>query len=233
MSKLLTLIEQTEFLLEKHREAKDDCTKIFSDLLAVVEKRMEQTQGDEKEQDILGRIHDLISGQAQKSTAETQEEIEFLGAQLKAFKELQTSPDAAHRDEMVAMLLEGVEELEETETFKKEINEESLVAKQNLVAVANDLKDALEEGSTEEVEMYLTSMLEEHSDDECDECSECDEDCDACSMDDEEDAAQTSSCGKQAGCCGQEKSSCCSESKGCCSRGVDIFANMNESKCEK
>jgi len=225
MSQLNTLIDQTEFLLEQHKIAKDDCTKIFSDLLNVVEQRMERTGDQEKEHEVLARVHDLLSGQAQHATTETQDEIEFLNAQLQAFKELKASEDAVKREETIKMLLEGVEALEETESFKKGIVEESAIARQNLVAIANDMKDALEEGSAEEVELYLKAILDGNEDEEgeCDDCTDCEDDCDGCCAGQD---VLTEKVEKDA-CCGGSKSSCCSSKQGCCSQGVDIFAHVD------
>lgn len=222
MSQLEVLIEQTEFLLEKHKEAKDDCTKIFSDLLNVVENRMERTNQEEKEYEVLDRVHDLLSGQVQHATTETQDEIEFLTAQLQAFKELKASDDSMKRDETVKMLLEGVEELEDTVTFKKGILEESAVARQNLVTIANDIKEALEEGSAEEVELYLKAILDGHEEEgESDDCDDCQDDCGGCAGQEELSSDKTE-------CCGGAKTSCCSSKKSCCSEGIDLFSHVEE-----
>lgn len=223
MSQLDILIEQTEFLLEQHKIAKDDCTKIFSDLLAVVENRMERTSQQEAEHEVLTRVHDLLSGQAQHATSDTQEEIEFLNAQLQAFKELKASDDSAMRDETVKTMLEGVDALEDTATFKKGIMEETVLARQNLLAIANDMKDALEEGSAEEVESYLKAILdgEDDEDGDCDDCQDCDEDdCQGCCGDDKVD--QDTCCSKK-----NDESSCCSSKKGCC-KGIDLFSIVDE-----
>lgn len=231
MSKLDILIEQTEFLLGTHKEAKDGCTKIFSDLLAVVESRMGTIEQEGDEHDALARVYDLLSAQAQNITGETEEEVDFLTAQLQAFKELKSSTDTVKRDEMVALLFEGVEELENTEEFKKGINEESALARQNLIAIAHDIKDALDEGSAGEVELYLKTILAQHeSEDEscCGDCDDCDDDCDCCGEEEEVVTDQ-----KTSGCCSQEKTGCgaeCGAEKSCCSKGIDIFSCADATK---
>jgi hypothetical protein len=178
--KVETLIEQTEFLLEKQKEAQKECVEIFNGLLKVVEKKRQQVK-DEEEVAALDQVRDLISNQVEAISEETQVDIDFLAEQLDALKNIQKIKDPAKMKEMLALLIDEEEEIKETSAFKKDVAEEASVSRQNLLTLVTDLKDAITEGSAKDVALYLESILEaeegeagEDEDDAC--CDECWED---------------------------------------------------------
>lgn len=202
MIKVETLIEQTEFLLDKQKEAQKECIDIFNDLLKVVEKKRKQVT-DEEEVAALDQVSGLISNQVEAISEETQVDIDFLGEQLEALKNIQKIKDPAKMKEMLALLIDEEEDIKETNAFKKDVNEEAMLSKQNLLTLVNDLKDAVTEGSAKDVALYLESILEseegeEESDEEDGECWDDDED-------DNDKRSCKSSCSDCRGCPGARK----------------------------
>jgi len=200
--KVETLIEQTEFLLDKQKEAQKECIDIFNDLLKVVEKKRKQVT-DEEEVAALDQVSGLISNQVEAISEETQVDIDFLGEQLEALKNIQKIKDPAKMKEMLALLIDEEEDIKETNAFKKDVNEEAMLSKQNLLTLVNDLKDAVTEGSAKDVALYLESILEseegeEESDEEDGECWDDDED-------DNDKRSCKSSCSDCRGCPGARK----------------------------
>ncbi len=213
MVKVETLIEQTSLLLDRQKEAQQECVNIFKGLLSVIDAKRGQAKGNAEEVEALERVHGLIGEQVTRIQEDTQVDIDFLAEQLEALRNIQAIKDPGQRQEMLGMLLDEDEEIKDTETFKKEITEEAAVSKQNLMTMVNDLKEAIKEGSAQDVALYLESLLEEDSDaddeddeDECDD-DECDDDC-----------CQSS---KRSGC---SSKSCGDKCGGC--NGVDLFAEL-------
>lgn len=216
MSKLETLIEQTSFLLEKQEVAKKECKDIFSDFIAMVEKR---TQGCKNAEDArsLEKIHDLIIEQSKRFDEETQEDIDFLSEQLKMLGQVQKISDKEKAKEIMAMVVDEDEELLDTDEFKRNVIEEGELSKQNLLTMIEDIKEALDEGSVKEVELLLESFALDQGDLDEEECEDGDCSCGECGDEEDDDC------------------SCCSRSKNgssCCKQGseeeVDIFAEFNK-----
>jgi hypothetical protein len=244
VSRLEQVIEQTEFLLERQTKAQKECDFIFSDLLVVIEDLLKKNKNDEQKKSLLEQMYDLVSGQAQKISDQAQEDIDFLGEQHKALQHIREVKNPQKANELLSMILEDDAELNDTEDFKREINEELSISKQNLQTVIGDIKDALQEGQIEETAMYLETIIADaereekasqcccdfnSEDDEdgcsCDDCNcdddDCDDDCD-CDDDFEEEKKPKKN--------GKKISPAC---KGCDhnKRGIDIFAEL--SKYEK
>ncbi len=237
MSRLEQVLEQTEFLLDRQKKSQKECDLIFSELLVVIEDLLEKNKSDEQKKSLLEQMYDLISGQAQKISDQAQEDIDFLGEQHKALLHIRDVKNPQKADELLNMILEDDTELHSTEDFKREINEELAVSKQNLQTVINDIKEALQEGQIEETAIYLETIIadaerQEHgssccdfnSDDEDSCCCNCCED--ECNDEDEfeEDEKKERNNNKKS------SSSACN---GCNhnNRGIDIFAEL--SKYEK
>jgi hypothetical protein len=214
VSKVVTLqelIEQTDFLLGKQKEAQKDCLEIFGDLLNVVEKKIEKVKGQREEVEELNKARTLVTQQIERVKEDTQSDIEFLGEQLRALNEIDKIQDKKKAQELVSQMLDDAEDIKETAAFKKEVEEESKISRQNLIALVNDIRDAVNEGSAKDVALYLESILgeEELEGDEDGEC--CGGDCDDC---------------------GDEEDSCCG-CHGHTDDGVDLFAALKEITVEE
>ncbi len=213
-NKLETLIEQTTFLIEKQKESQKDCALIFEGLLTAVKDKVTTSKSQPEAMATLEHVHSLIAEQAQRINEEAQVDIDFLTEQLQALNDIKKVQNPEKASELLAMLIDENEEIKETASFKEAVGSESQIAKQNLTTMVNDIKDAIREGSAQDVALYLESLLsEEETEDE-----ELDDD-----DDDEED--------EEDGC--DDCHSC--SSKGCCG-GVDIFSqsiNQENSKDKK
>ncbi len=218
MSKLEKVIEQTTFLLEKQRQAHQECQTVFEDLLAYVAKKIEAAH-DEEEVETLENIHDILAGQAEQLTEDASGDISFLTEHLVALKKIRDIKDAEKATLLLNSLIDEQEEILETTDFKDEITRESEVAKDQLLAMVADLKDALEEGNSKEVELYLESLFQGEDEDGFE-----DEDEDA-----EHDEDEEGGCGSCSGGC--ETGGGCGSGK-CCSsddeEGDDIFSFLNK-----
>lgn len=246
MSRIQTLIDQTSFLLDCQKEALAECNRVFEDLLAVVNARAAKTTNGTQDAETISRIAGLIRTQADGLMEEATVDIEFLTEQLETLKKIAVVENPAQAKELLNMIFDENEELKDTATFKQEVLDEASSSKQSLLAMVNDLKDAVNEGSIEEVAAYLESVVgedadEDLEDDEDEEEGCCDGDDDDC-CDDDEDACcddEESSCGANGGCAceavGAEKGSCggcsgCGSSKegGCGTSSVDLFGSLKD-----
>lgn len=229
MHKIEPLIEQTTFLLEKQKESKDVCEKIFADLLELIDQKAKTAKVAEDARS-LEKIYSLITEQAQGLKKETQEDLDFLQEQLKMFEQLQGMADKAKADEILRMTVEDIDEVQDLEEFKKGVLEEAQLSKQNLLVMVEDIKAALNEGSAEEVAAVLEAIITEQKDQcDCDPCACDDEDCFCDDEEDDEDnesADEASSCGSCCGCSkSNKKNSCCDD--GCGVGNDDIFTKFN------
>lgn len=219
------LIEQTTFLLEKQKASQTDCLAIFQDLLATAQAKLAQARSqDPEEAEHLEQVCTLIADQKENITQDSQIDIEFLTEQLQALVKIQAIQDPEKAQELLSMIIDENEEIKETEAFKQEVNEEAAISKQNLMTVINDLKDAIKDGSAEDVATYLESIMagEDEEGDEFDDEDGDDEDGD---HDDEDgcgdDEEEGGSCG---GCKGCGTGGGCGS--GCGDKEVDIFADL-------
>lgn len=223
-NKLVTVIEQTSFLLGKQKESLHDCLSIFKDLLNVVEVKLNKTT-DTKERETLEKVYDAVSGQAQKMSDFIQDDINFLAEQLAAFNNIKNMNDPKQSQELLDLMLGDTGELGETAEFKKTVTEEAEMSKQNLTAVVEDLKATILEGNAEEVGMFLDSLLEdeeneeddEEEDDEDEEDGCCDDDEGGCCDDEDEEELAPCICGKgeNGKCTCKKNSKEASSSMGC------------------
>lgn len=202
-TRLETLIEQTDFLLEKQKEAQAEFEQIFAELANNVEEQLKAKNLSTQDSKSLNNIQTIIQDHTGKVAEQMQEDIDFLTEQLTALKHVASIPDAAKAKELLNMMIDENEEILETEEFKENVNQESTLSRQNLASIISDLKDALKEGKTHDVELFLEALQsEEESDDE----GECDEsDCHCC-----------------ASKCNSQKDS----------SGVDIFKGICDDDCD-
>jgi hypothetical protein len=205
---LETLIEQTDFLLGKQKEAQKDCLEIFGGLLDAVQKKLVLVKGQAEEVAALKKVHKLVSEQIERVQEDTQSDIEFLTEQLSALREIGNIKDKKKIQELVSQMIDDSADIKETAAFKKEVEDESKVSRQNLVTLVNDIREAVSEDSAKDVALYLESILGEEETEEDEEDGEC--------------------CG---GDCHDEEASCKGCSRGCCGsndEGADIFAALKE-----
>jgi len=172
VSRLNQVHDQTAFLLEMQKAAKQECSELFDDLLTFIDGQLKKMSSDSDEAHSLEKTYDMISGQAQKLVEETDDDIAFLQEQLKAFVELKGRDNDEEAHDLLESLIGKDQELLETEDFKKQIAEETLLAKRNLIGMVEDVQSALAEGSFKDVELLLESMLEEAKNEEEEEQAE-------------------------------------------------------------
>ena len=234
MSKLLTVIEQTSFLLECQKEALVDCQRVFNDLLTVIQARLAKGEADSEDVQSLQKVYELIGDHSKQVLEEAQVDVDFLSEQLESLQKLKSLNDPEQVTEILSMLIDDSIAIKDTATFKREVLEEASVSKQGLVAMVTDIKDAITEGSAEEVAMYLTTIIEndeaENDDDEDECCSDDKDGCgdDACGADEKGMCA----CGKNEGAgCGSGCNGCGSDGKGCgSSEPLDILGQLKDYK---
>lgn len=159
--------------MEKQEEAKRECSAIFNDVLNFVEQKINNLPQESTEEiEVLGKVHDVLAGQAQKLADETADDIAFLAEQLKALQQVNDVKDPAKSQELLNMLIDEDEEISDTEVFKKGVSEEAHESKASLQAMVQDVKDALDEGNFEDVQLLLEALLDEEDsfdDDDADE----------------------------------------------------------------
>lgn len=226
MSRLETLIEQTTFLLEKQEQVKQECDDLFNDFLAFLQEKMDDFNEDSEQAESIGRVYDMVSGHAQKITDDAQSDIDFLREQLQALIEVAQVNDVTKSRELLNAMISEDEELPTTEEFKENIMQDSVEAKSSLLAMIDDIKDALREGDIKEVELLLEAMVQEE-DEEDDEDGEYD--IDEEDYDDEEEEEEEDGCCGSGGCaeggCGSCKTGC-GPKKG--SSSMDVFSYISQ-----
>lgn len=155
-----TLLEQTEFLLKKQQEAQADCKNIFNDLLSSARVKLDQAK-KESSQDAehLEQVIDLIADQAQSFDDEAQTDIEFLGEQRDALQQIHAEGNPVKAQELMSMLIDEEETIKDTPTFMKEVADEAQSSRESLMAMVNDIKDAIKEGNAQDIALYLESVL--------------------------------------------------------------------------
>ena len=217
MSRLEMLLEQTEYLLNKQLLAKEHCSGAFADLLALMEEKIAQGLKGGQKVESLERVHDMLSGQAQKLMDDTQEDVEFLQEQIKALRGIRKMENAAKAQEALNHLIDPSEEIIETEEFIAGIDEEMAMSQEGFGFVISDIKDALLEGDIATVEAMLTTMAtnDDLSIDLGDEEDEDDEEEDGCCG---SGGCSTGGCGSCPTGCGDSEDE----------DGVDIFGQVSK-----
>ncbi len=161
MSRLEKLAEQTNFLLEMQKKAQKETNEVFSTLLDFLNEKVKSYSDDAERKALVEEISDILSGHAQQFTDEVQEDIEFLGEQAEALNQIKKIEDPEKTKEMLASMIEESEELPETEEFKKNVSEEYMLSKKNLLDMVEDIKASIEEGELKQVKLFLEALLSE------------------------------------------------------------------------
>lgn len=238
VSRLQTVIEQTSFLLESQKEALAECGSMFEGLLQSVKARVAEFPIGSADAEALERIAVLIEAQSARISEDATIDIEFLTEQLDALTKVAALNNPAQAQALLAMIIDEDTEVTDTETFKEEVAAEGESSKQSLLAMINDIKDAINEGSAEEVAEYLESILAIEEEGDLDEDAACcdDEECtdEDCGAEEEGACCSGGGCGsdeegEEAGC-GSGCGGCGSNGKGCGSsnEGTDLFGNLKD-----
>ncbi len=181
--------EQTKLLLEKQLEAKKYCDESFSDLLSLIDQKVQETDEQEDDYKSLVRIHDLISKQYSYFSSDVEDDIQFLKEQVKAIESIKAIDDDKKAEELFNSILEEDEELLETSEFKKNLEEDAVESKKGFISIMEDIKGSLQEGTLQELEAVLNTMAQEHRENELEggqdifEDDDDDDPCDSCSSD--------------------------------------------------
>ncbi|MCB9492999.1 MAG: hypothetical protein H6679_01870 [Epsilonproteobacteria bacterium] len=233
MARLDQLIEQTSFLLDMQKKSQNECSGIFKDLLAVIEQKLQDTRLEEKDREVLERVNDIVSGQAQKLFEETSDDIDFLNEQFNALRQVKEleAKDPEQAKEVLSMMIEDPDQLElqDTEEFKKSLIDEAQSSRENLLIASSDIKEALLENNAEEVLAILESMvLDQEAEDFSHDFDDLEEDFEDApgrvSM--QQATADTSMCGDCKGCGTGDGCGAGACGSGC--DGVDIFEELSK-----
>ncbi|MBM3887050.1 hypothetical protein FJ364_03905 [Candidatus Dependentiae bacterium] len=210
-NRLQTLIEQTQFLLDRQVEAKNTCSDAFVSLLNRIDEKLKTSNASQAKR--LQNVHELLSGQAEQLMQDTEGDIDFLKDQLKALTDITKVADAKKAKELLAMLIDPSEEVLSIEEFKNSVVDELAASQEGFNLVIDDISSALEEGDLANVEAMLEQLVMATADEDGD--------------DDEDDELE------EDGCCGSGACSsggCGSCTVGCASskdQGVDIYASLS------
>lgn len=181
------------------------CKSLFAEFIKEIEKHLKNAKKNE-DAEILEKVLDMVQEQARVLEDDINEDNRFIAEQLETLQKIKAHQDTKAAEEMVRMMVD-VEQIMDTEDFKKAVEEETLVSQGNLRTMIDDLIGALEEGGAQEVMLLLEALNDLGDTLEEDECLDEDE-WEMC--DDEE--CDDSSC-----------SGCSSSCSGCGSSKVDIF----------
>ena len=210
-TRLQTLIEQTQFLLTSQIEAKNSCLASFNSLLQQIDKKLKSSNPAQVKR--LNHVHELLSGQAEQLVQDSEGDIDFLKAQIKALTDISKITDAKKAKELLDALLDPSEEVLPVAEFKRAVMDELNASQESFNIVIQDMASALEEGDLANVEAMLEQMVmaaaEEDDEDDEDE-DECDSD-DGCGS-----ACSSGGCGSCETGCGASNDS-----------GTDIYASLS------
>lgn len=198
MKSIATLLEQTDFLLQKHLESAALCRAELDSLLALTAEKRDETS-DVEDRETLSAVYDSLSSQAAIIGETIEEDIKYLEEQVAAMREVAAMPEGERKQELVKMLLVEDGDLRPMDEFKKEIEADAEESRRSFIDMVTDIKQALNEGLLEELEAMLEAMDEDDREaQDCDEDEGCcdDEDGDCCPSDDVSKDANKSTCSK-------------------------------------
>lgn len=187
--KVEILIEQTVFLLNQQKEALHSTEDIFSDLIKHVQIKSEQKGLSADDIESLDNIKNMLAEKLEDITEDMMVDIEFLEKQVETLKAISAIKDVSKAQTSLDMIFDKDEELLSTEEFKASITEDAEIAKQDLLAIASDLKEALNENNIQDVELLLEAMGSEgeieidfeddgtDEEDDEEECCSCEDSC--------------------------------------------------------
>jgi len=186
MSRIETLAEQTEFLLEKQKEVLAFFKSEFELLYEMLGTEQEKAEAVKAGAELASfqNVRSMLEVHEQQSIKDLEEDVAFLKEQFSAIKQVKEIPDEHQQDELIDMMLEKGQELAETNRFKADIEGEAEQAKSGFHSMIDDIKIVLCEDGIKELEMILEAHAasqdekEEVEDDEC--CGSEISDCSCC-----------------------------------------------------
>jgi hypothetical protein len=174
-----TILEQTSFLVDKQNELFQVVKAVYTDILNTIEKKIIESSDQDVLSD-LNVIKEKILTHYNSIHEQIEQDIEFLGEQLKAISQIKEMEDKDKADELLNMLISKDEELLNTEHFKKKMNEDAQLSVNELKAMQDDLLNSLKENKIKELKLLLEAVKEHEadldagcSDDTCSSCSGC------------------------------------------------------------
>ena len=164
-SNLDILLEQTSFLLEKHKESKEGYLKLFDDFLSVINREIEvkKNAGNEDEVKKLECVSKIVGSHLQEFKQAVDEDIGFLEDQHAGILEAKKQCDPGQEKQLFDLLMDG-KELSDTEGFKHSVTQESTNSFESFSSIIADLNEVFKEGDIDQLLLYLESMVS--SDDE-------------------------------------------------------------------
>ena len=99
-SKLDLAIEQSTFLLEQQSLAREECARLFDELLKTIDHASSQNKNEVKR---FEHIYDIVAGLAQKFSDDTQDDIEDIEKQLIEFKKLRSIPNIKQQNKCLIL----------------------------------------------------------------------------------------------------------------------------------
>lgn len=209
-SNLASLLEQTGFLLEKHKESRATCLSAFASLNALIERELAIRRAASKKVDAeqLELVQSLIKKQLETFEHDVSDDIAFLEEQYAGIEEAMTHEAPEDQAELFKALM-GDESLVSTEEFKKMVSEEATAAYESFIAIINDLKDVLADGEIDELLLYVQNMQQDDEENEDEDSDGCDDDEDSCCDSDEKKSGSCSSSSKAS------KQECCKGKDDC------------------
>ncbi len=229
--KLSLLIDQSNFLIEKQKEAQDDGRALFEGLIFFIEEKIGQESDKDKIQH-LKEVGEMFVSQAQDVQDAIDDDIEYVAEQKEGLIELRDKvSDSERKKELLYSIVDEGDEISPIDEFKEEVIREAESSKAHLSAMIEDFKSALEEDKIEEVKLHLQAMFDSEEDEgdfegvalDCGSCAGCGTG-DGCGAPLQEDNASIQ---PKACACGKMESCGCSGS--CGKKGTDIFAALDES----
>lgn len=168
------LLEQTSFLLEKHKESKEGYLKLFDDFLSVINREIEVKKKDGNDDEVkkLGYVSKIVDGHLQQFKQAVDEDIKFLEEQHAGIVEAKKKCDLDQEKQLLDLLMDG-KQISDTEAFKRSVMQEATNSFESFSSIIADLNEVFKEGDIDELLLYLESMLssEDESGQQKDSCT--------------------------------------------------------------
>lgn len=201
MKNIATLLEQTEYLLLKHRESAALCRAELEALLKLTAEKRDETF-DVEDKETLTAVHEALSTQAEAIGETIEDDVKYLEEQVAAMREVAVMPEGQRKQELADLLLVEEGDLRPMDEFKKEIDADAEESRRSFIDMVTDIKQALNEGLLEELEAMLEAMDEEDEDEEgcCGDdeegCCDSEEDEECCDSENVAEGAESECCSK-------------------------------------
>lgn len=158
-SNLDILSDQTSFLLEKHKESKENYLKLFDGFLSLIEHEINAKEdvGTEEEVKKLQQVSTIVDGHLQQFKQAVDEDITFLEEQNAGIIEAKKQCNPEQENKLFEMLMDG-KQLSDTEEFKRFVMQEAKSSFDSFASIMDDLSAVFKEGDIDGLLLYLESM---------------------------------------------------------------------------